>query len=664
MSDLENRLKYLRDTINKANYLYYVEDNPTLSDFEYDELFRELKKLEAEHPLFITPDSPTQRVGNKIQSTFEEVKHKYRLYSLDNTNNYEELRQWYERVKKECGQVDLVCELKIDGLAIALTYKKGLFVQGVTRGNGIYGENITENLKTVKAIPLKIFKDYDLEVRGEIYMPKTSFEKLNEENLMKGEKIFANPRNAASGSIRQLDPEITAKRDLSIFVYTPILDGVENAPKTHYESLMMLKDLGFKVNPNIRKVSDIEGAIDFIKEWEQKRFDLDYATDGIVIKVDSFACQNELGFTARATKWATAFKFPPEEVNTKLLAIETSNVGKTGAITPVAILEPVLLAGSTVSRASLHNFDEIKRLDVRVGDTVLIKKAAEIIPKVIKHVDTSEHDSLPIYEAPKVCPSCGTPLVVPEGEVNLYCPNTFGCPAQAKSRIEYWVSKEAMDIDFIGPNVIDQLYSKNMVKNPADLYKLSQQDFMLLDLVKEKSAYNMYTSIQNSKERPLAKFITALSIRHVGKETADLLANHFQSLEALRSANVEEIAQIDGIGDKIANSIKDFFSQQYNIDMLENLNHLGVLPTHKVVVQSTVLNSKTFVLTGTLSTMGRTEASDKIKQLGGKTSSSVTKKTDYVVVGENAGSKLTKAQELGITILSEEEFLEMLNTGE
>ena len=345
-------------------------------------------------------------------------------------------------------------------------------------------------------------------------------------------------------------------------------------------------------------------------------------------------------------------------------AIETSNVGKTGAITPVAILEPVLLAGSTVSRASLHNFDEIKRLDVRVGDTVLIKKAAEIIPKVIKHVDTPEHDSLPIYEMPKECPSCHSKLVIPDGEVNLYCPNTFGCPAQAKSRIEYWVSKEAMDIDFIGPNVIEQLYSKNMVKNPADLYKLSQQDFMQLDLVKEKSAYNMYTSIQNSKERSLAKFITALSIRHVGKETADLLANHFQTLEALQGANVEEIAKIDGIGDKIANSIKDFFTQQYNIDMLENLNHLGVHPIHKVVVQSTVLNSKTFVLTGTLSTMGRTEASDKIKQLGGKTSSSVTKKTDYVVVGENAGSKLTKAQELGINILSEEEFIKMLNTGE
>lgn len=659
------RLKYLRDTINKANYQYYVEDNPTLSDFEYDELFRELKKLEDENPLFITPDSPTQRVGsNKIQSSFKEVQHRYRLYSLDNSNNYEELVKWYERVQKEVGNVELVCELKIDGLAIALTYNQGFFTQGVTRGNGIFGEDITENLKTVKAIPLKISKPYNLEVRGEIYMPKTSFDKLNEENLQKGDKIFANPRNAASGSIRQLDPAITAKRDLSIFVYTPILKEVENAPKTHYESLQLLKELGFKINENIRKVSDIQGAIDYCKEWETKRFNLDYATDGVVIKVNNFGYQNELGFTARAPKWATAFKFPPEEVNTKLLDIETTNVGKTGAITPVAVLEPVLLAGSTVSRASLHNFDEIKRLDVRIGDTVLIKKAAEIIPKVIKHVDSEEHDNLPIYEAPTVCPSCGTKLVVPEGEVNLYCPNTFGCPSQAKSRLEYWVSKEAMDIDFIGPNIIEQLYEKNMVKTPADFYALTQQDFMQLDLVKEKSAFNMYNSIQNSKERPLAKFLTALSIRHVGKETADLLANHFQSLDAIQNANVEEIAQIDGIGDKIANSVNEFFTRPYNIELLKNLNHLGVLPTHKVVVQSTVLNSKTFVLTGTLSTMGRTEASERIKQLGGKTSSSVTKKTDYVVVGENAGSKLTKAQELGITILSEDEFIEMLNKEE
>ena len=656
---VQERLKYLRDEINRANYLYYVEDNPTLSDFEYDELFRELKKLEEQYPLFVTPDSPTQRVGS-ISTKFEPYKHKYRLYSLDNSNNYDDLRKWYERVEKECGSQELVCELKIDGLAIALAYEKGYFMRGVTRGDGVTGENITQNLKTIKAVPLKLFKNVDLEVRGEIYMPKTSFEKLNEENLQNGEKPFANPRNAASGSLRQLDSTITAKRDLSMFTYTGILENVDVNLKTHYETMQYLKEIGFKVNPNIRLVKNIDEAIEYCKEWEFKRFDLNYATDGVVIKVNSFACQNELGFTARAPKWATAFKFPPEEVNTKLLDIETSNVGKTGAITPVAVLEPVLLAGSTVSRASLHNFDEIKRLDVRIGDTVLIKKAAEIIPKVIKYVETPEHDSLPIYEAPTKCPSCGADLVVPDGEVNLYCPNVYECPCQAKSRLEYWVSKEAMDIDFIGPNIISQLYEKNMVKTPDDFYKLTQQDFMFLDLVKEKSAFNMYNSIQNSKNRPLKRFLTALSIRHTGKETADLLSEHFGSLEKIKNASIEELSEIQGIGNIVATSIYEYFHTPNNVKLLENLNRLGVIPKEGTVIQSNVLNSKTFVLTGTLSTMTRDEASEKIKQLGGKTSSSVSKNTSYVVAGESAGSKLTKAQTLNIPILSEEEFIKLI----
>ena len=656
---VQERLKYLRDEINRANYLYYVEDNPTLSDFEYDELFRELKKLEEQYPLFITPDSPTQRVGS-ISTKFEPHKHKYRLYSLDNSNNYDDLRKWYERVEKECGKQELVCELKIDGLAIALAYEKGYFMRGVTRGDGITGENITQNLKTIKAVPLKLFKNVDLEVRGEIYMPKTSFEKLNEENLKNGEKLFANPRNAASGSLRQLDSKITAKRDLSMFTYTGILENVDVNLKTHFETMQYLKEIGFKVNPNIRLVKNIDEAIEYCKEWEFKRFDLNYATDGVVIKVNSFACQNEMGFTARAPKWATAFKFPPEEVNTKLIDIETSNVGKTGAITPVAVLEPVLLAGSTVSRASLHNFDEIKRLDVRIGDTVLIKKAAEIIPKVIKYVETPEHDSLPVYEAPVKCPSCNADLVVPEGEVNLYCPNIYECPAQAKSRLEYWVSKEAMDIDFIGPNIISQLYEKNMVKTPDDFYRLTQQDFMFLDLVKEKSAYNMYNSIQNSKNRPLKRFLTALSIRHTGKETADLISEHFGSLEKIKNATIEELSEIQGVGNIVATSIYEYFHTPNNVELLEKLNRLGVIPKEGTVIQSNVLNSKTFVLTGTLSTMTRDEASEKIKQLGGKTSSSVSKNTSYVVAGENAGSKLTKAQNLNIPILSEEEFIKLI----
>lgn len=658
-----DRINFLKNEINRHNYLYYVEDNPSVSDFEYDEMYRELKMLEDENPLLITPDSPTQRVGG-VSTKFESYKHKYRLYSLDNSNNIDELIKWYERVQKEVGKnVELVCELKIDGLAIALTYENGIFTRGVTRGDGIVGENITQNLKTIKAVPLKIFENKDsiknLDVRGEIYMPKTSFEKLNEENLKNGEKIFANPRNAASGSIRQLDSSITAKRDLSMFCYTAIFEDRIDL-KSHYEGIMTLKKLGFKVNPNIQICKDIQEVIEYIKNWETKRFELNYATDGVVVKVNDLRFQEELGFTSRAPKWATAFKFPPEEMDTKVLGIEV-NVGKTGAVTPVAILEPVLLAGSTVSRASLHNFDEIKRLDVRIGDIVLIKKAAEIIPKVIK-VDVHSRQSNAIELAPPTeCPVCGTQLEVREGEVNLYCPNSMFCPAQIKARIEYWVSKEAMDIDFVGPSIIEQLFKKKMVESPADLYALSQQDFMQLDLIQDKSAFNIFNSIQESKSRPLARFINALSIRHVGKETAQLLASHFKTLENLSNAEIEELSQVDGIGEKMANSIFEFFHNENSIEFLKRLKELGVEPSSEIfIAHSDALAGKTFVLTGTLQSMSRDEASEKIKFMGGKTSSSVSKNTSYVVAGESAGSKLVKAQNLGVIILSEEEFLSMI----
>ena len=655
---LENEIKELRDEINKYSYNYYVLDNPLISDFEYDALFNKLKKLEEEHPELVTPDSPTQRVGG-LSSSFAEYRHKYRLYSLDNTYNEEELRKWYERVQKECpGKVELVCELKIDGLAIALTYKDGLFVTGVTRGDGIVGENITQNLKTVKAVPLRLFQNADVEVRGEIYMPKTSFEKLNEENLKSGEKLFANPRNAAAGSLRQLDSTITAKRDLSMFTYTAIIEKSDYIPKTHWESLQYIKQLGFKTNPNIRLVDDIEGAIAFCEEWKTKRFNLNYATDGVVIKVNRLDFQNELGFTSRAPKWATAFKFPPEEITTRLLDIEIG-VGKTGAVTPVAVLEPVNLAGSVVSRASLHNFDEIERLDIRIGDRVLIKKAAEIIPKVIKVVDSSEHDTLNKYVPPEYCPECNSRLETREGEVNLYCTNEQ-CPSVIKAKLEYFVSKEAMDIDFIGPSVISQLYSRSMVKSPADFYKLTIDDFMKLDLVKEKSAANMYNSIQQSKSKPFARFLTALSIRHVGKETAELIANDFSTPESIESATLEELSRIEGIGDKIAQSVFAFFHNKENINMVKEFIDLGFNFNDSKIEKSTELAGKTFVLTGTLQTMTRDEASNKIKLMGGKTSSSVSKSTSYVVAGANPGSKLDKAQKLGVIILTEDEFLNLI----
>ena len=656
---VEERIQYLKDEINKSNYKYYVEENPYLSDFDYDKMFAELKELEEKYPLLKTPDSPTQRVGSVSEKFFSHT-HKYRLYSLDNTYSAEELKKWYERVCKEYNKkLQLVCELKIDGLAIALTYDKGLFTLGVTRGDGVTGENITPNLKTIKAIPLKLFEPKTLEVRGEIYMPKTSFEKLNEESLAKGEKVFANPRNAASGSLRQLDSKITAKRDLSMFTYTGIFEDAEDKNiKTHYDGMMYLKKLGFKVNPNIRLVDDIQGAIDYCNEWATKRFDLNYATDGVVIKVNDFAIQKDLGFTARAPKWATAFKFPPEEVATKVLDIEV-NTGKTGIVTPVAILEPVQLAGSTVARASLHNFDEIKRLDIRIGDTVLIKKAAEIIPKVVKVMDTDIHESLPVVKPPKICPSCGAKLVERCGEVGLYCQNP-DCGSLMCAKIEFWASKDAMDIDNVGPSLIQQLYDKKFISNPVDLYRLTMQDLMQLDLVKEKSAMNIYTSIQESKTKPLNRLLTALGIRHVGKETADILSGEFATLDDIKNADIERLANIEGIGGIIAQSIYDFFREERNVKMIEELKELGVNPVSKVKPKSDKLAGKTFVLTGTLQNMTRDEASAIIKSHGGKTSSSVSKKTSYVLAGENAGSKLDKAQNLGVIILTEDDFLNMI----
>ena len=581
---------------------------------------------------------------------------------MDNTYDYEDLKDWHKKIVKEYGEQELVCELKIDGLAMALTYENGIFVRGVTRGDGITGEDITNNLKTVKAIPLKLFEPVSVEVRGEVYMPKESFEKLNKENLQNGEKLFANPRNAAAGSIRQLDASVTAKRDLSMFCYTAIFTGnIKNPPKTHYDSLMYLKKLGFKVNPNIRLCKNADEAVEYCKEWDEKRFSLDYATDGVVIKVNNLLVQQEMGFTSRAPKWATAFKFPPEEVTTKLIAVEES-VGKTGAITPIAILEPVQLGGSTVARASLHNFDEVGRLDVRVGDRVYIKKAAEIIPKVVKVIEDEEHYKLPQYMPPEKCPSCHSQLHIHEGEVNLYCDNP-DCPAKRCAKIEFWVSKDAMDIDKIGPSIIEQLYNKGFAKNPVDLYKLSMQDFMQLDLVKEKSAFNMYNAIQESKHKPLSRLVTAFTIKNVGKETAGVLANEFGTLENLMNASVEDLSKVEGVGEIIAKDIYDFFRKPENISMINVLKELGVEPLPPVQNVSDDFKGKTFVLTGTLQNMTRDEASEKIKQMGGKTSSSVSRNTSYVVVGENAGSKLDKAQKLGVIILTENDFLNMIGYG-
>ena len=656
--ETKERIKELVELINKYNKLYYVDETPAVSDFEYDNLFSELKTLEQENPDLILPESPTFRVGG-ISEKFETFKHKYRLYSLDNTYTYDDIEKWYEKLVAEYGnELELVAELKIDGLAIALTYENGLFIRGVTRGDGVEGEDITVNLKTIKAIPLKLSLPVSLEVRGEIYMPVTSFEKLNEENLKNGEKVFANPRNAASGSIRQLDSRITAKRDLSMFCYTAIIENSDYKPENHYDSLMYLKELGFKINPNICICQNGTEVVNYCKEWEFKRQKLNYATDGVVVKVNQFSIQEDLGFTARAPKWATAFKFPPEEVSTKLENIELG-VGKTGAITPVAILTPVNLAGSVVSRASLYNFDEIKRLDIRIGDTVLIKKAAEIIPKVITVLPTDEHSDFKVIEPPEFCPSCGSKLVTRAGETGLFCENPK-CPAKIKAQLEFWASKDAMNIDKLGPSIIEQLYNHDMVKNFADFYDLTVDDFLKLNLFQEKSANNVYNSIQNSKNTTLTRLLTALSIKSIGKENAGILAQRFQSIDNLMNATVDDIKNLDGFAEKTATEVYNYFHNDENVAIIKRLQSQGVVPEHISMVKSDRLQGMVFVLTGTLKSMQRRDAEQKIIEHGGKSSSSVTKNTNYVVAGENPGSKYEKAQKLGVTILSEEEFLKIL----
>ena len=657
----KQRIDDLKAQIIYHNEAYYKNDAPEISDFEYDELFRELVRLETQFPELATTDSPTKKVGGGVNKSLKEIKHKYRLYSLDNSNNYDDLRKWYSRVQKEYpneGDLDLVTELKIDGLACALSYEKGVLTLGATRGNGVIGENITENLKNVKGIPHNLPQSIDIEVRGEVYMPVSSFERLNEEQEETGGKMFANPRNAAAGSLRQLDPTITAKRDLYFFAYASIYNG-ENAPKTHFELLQLLKNLGFNTNENSVLVKGIEPVIQACENWREARFKLNYATDGMVVKINDINKQNELGFTARAPKWATAFKFPPEEVWTKLLDIELS-VGKTGAVTPVAILEPVQLAGTTVKRASLHNFDEIERLRINIGNRVLIKKAAEIIPKVIRK---DENEDFGVYNPPKFCPCCGSELVKPDGEINLYCPNKKYCSAQKMGKIEYWASKEAMDIDGIGGSLVEQLYNAKLVDDFADLYKLTKEDLMSLELIQEKSANNLIASIESSKNPTMTKFLTALSIKHVGKETADLIAQNFASLSDISNATVEDLTKIDGIGEIVAGAVVEYFSDEANKVLLEKLSQYGVNPQGSLVEKvSDVLNGKTIVITGTLS-QPRSYFEEKIKSYGGKTSGSVSKKTSYVLAGENPGSKFDKARELGIIILSEEEFYKLISDG-
>ena len=659
MELFRQRIEELKAEITKHNKAYYEQDAPTISDFEYDELFRELKKLEELYPEYATADSPTQKVGSNVSDKFKEIKHKYRLYSLDNSNNFEDLKRWYERIQKEYPSetINAVSELKIDGLACALSYKNGILTTGATRGDGIVGEIITDNIKQIKNIPQKLTDPINIEVRGEVYMPVTSFEKLNEKQRENGGKEFANPRNAAAGSLRQDNAEITGQRDLRFFAYAAVFpDG--NSPETHYEILQLLKKEGFTVNENAKLHNNVASIEEYCKYWEFERQKLDYATDGIVVKLNDVSKQNELGYTARAPKWATAFKFPPEEIETELLDIELS-IGKTGALTPVAILTPVQLAGTIVKRASLHNFDEIERLHINIGDKVVIKKAAEIIPKVIKKANPDSDNG--IYPTPTNCPCCNAPLVKPEGEVVLYCSNPKTCPAQIKGKIEFWCSKDGMDIDGLGEAIVDDAVEKGIIKDIADIYNLTEEDLMKLDLIKEKSAQNLLKSISDSKNRPLKRFLTSLSIKLVGKETAELIANEFLTLDKVQNATKEALVEIDGVGDKVAESVVEFFKDDDNKKLLEKLHDFGVIPqsadSEKV---SDKFKNLTFVITGTLS-KPRSDYEAIIKSMGGKVSSSVSKKTSYVLCGENPGSKFDKATSLGVIIIDENSFKDMVN---
>ena len=654
MELFRQRIEDLKAEINKHNKAYYEQDNPTISDFEYDELFRELKKLEEQYPQYATTDSPTQKVGSKVSEKFKEIHHKYRLYSLDNSNNIEDLKHWYERIQKEYPKenIEVVSELKIDGLACALSYQKGKLITGATRGDGIIGEIITENIKQIKNIPQKLKTPINIEVRGEVYMPVSSFEKLNEKQRETGGKEFANPRNAAAGSLRQDNAEITGQRDLRFYAYAAVFPD-NNSPKTHYEILQLLKEEGFTINENAKVHNKIEKAEEYCNYWEFERQKLDYATDGVVVKINDIFKQNELGYTARAPKWATAFKFPPEEIETELLDVELS-VGKTGALTPVAILKPVQLAGTIVKRASLHNFDEIQRLKINKGDKVIIKKAAEIIPKVIKKANENIDNG--VFETPKYCPICNTKLVKPENEVVLYCPNSETCPAQIKGKIEFWCSKEGMDIDGMGESIVEKAVDIGIIKDIADIYTLTENDLMKLNLIKEKSAQNLLTSINESKTRDLKRFLTALSIKLVGKETAELIANEFLTLENIMNAKIEDLTTIDGIGEKVAQSIVDFFSKEINKHLIYKLLQNGVNPQSAENLKvSDKFKNMTFVITGTLS-KPRGEFEKLIKAYGGKVSSSVSKKTSYVLCGENPGSKFDKATTLGVIILDENGF--------
>ncbi len=646
----------LREKLEKYSYQYYVLNQSEVSDFEFDQMMHQLMDLEEQYPELLTADSISHRVGGVAENSFEPVVHTVQMGSLQDVFSEEEVREFDRKVREEISNPVYIVEPKIDGLSVSLEYRDGVFVRGSTRGDGFVGEDVTANLKTVRNIPLKLNREVPfIEVRGEVYMPVSSFERLVEQQELAEEKPFKNPRNAAAGSLRQKNPKITAKRGLDIFVFNlQQLEGYET--NGHKESLDYMKELGLTVVPSYKAVTDIDAAIEEIRRIGSTRGSFGFDIDGAVVKVDDFAQRELLGSTSKFPKWAVAYKYPPEEKVTRLLDIEVA-VGRTGVLTPTAIFEPVQLAGTTVSRAVLHNQDFIDEKGIAIGDDILVRKAGEIIPEVVA---VTSHNSENTWKLPEVCPSCGTKVVKEEGEVAVRCPN-IQCPAQLIRNLIHFASRPAMDIDGLGKAMIDQLVKHELIHSPADLYELQAEQIAALDRMGKKSANNLIKAIEKSKQNDLSKLIFALGIHEVGEKAAVLLAQKFETMDVLMAATAEEISAIDGFGTVMAKNVETFFRREANIQQIERLKSCGLNMNCLMEKAGDKLVGKTFVLTGTLPTLKRSEAQALIEKQGGKVSGSVSKKTTYVVAGEDAGSKLTKAQELGIVILSETELLELLN---
>lgn len=662
--EIQERVEKLQEEIRRYDYYYYVLNQPLISDAEYDKLFRELLELERQYPELVTPDSPTQRVGAPPAEEFAPVEHAIPMLSLANCFNDEELEEWDDRVRRMLGgePVEYVCEPKLDGLSVELVYVDGVFTVGSTRGDGRVGEDVTRNLRTIKQVPLRLFPLNGkvprlLEARGEVYMEKEAFRRLNEERERAGEPLFANPRNAAAGSLRQLDPNVTASRPLKIFFYAMgRAEGIEI--RSQVELLTTFPKLGLPVNPLWKLCKTLDEVKAFYRELLAMRHELPYEADGMVVKVNDFAQREILGEVSRAPRWAIAYKFPAEEATTRVLDIVVQ-VGRTGALTPVAILEPVEVSGATVSRATLHNEDEIRRKDIRIGDWVIVRRAGEVIPEVVKSIPERRTGAEKEFKMPERCPACGGPVVRPPGEVAYRCEN-LSCPARIKESIRHFASRRAMDIEGLGEKLVDQLVETGLVRKLSDIYRLKKEDLVNLERMGEKSAQNLLEQIERSKNAGLARLIFALGIRYVGEHLAEVLAEHFPSLEALSNATYEELIQIPEIGPRIAQSIVDFFRNAENRKLIQELKELGV-KTEAEKPKEGPLSGKTFVFTGTLSAFPREEARRLVESLGGRVASTVSRKVDYVVVGADPGEKLRKAQELGITILTEEEFRKLVS---